>query len=83
MRAADPWKSTETTLAPHASAGVVVGLPLRGVRTPCGQSGSLCGLKLVPSKWRYLVPPTSTPQKAAGHNASRWAAQIVTIFAKI
>ena len=31
-------------------------------------SGRLRGLKLVPSKWRYLVPPTSTPQ---GHNASR------------
>ena len=36
----------------------MVGLPLRGVRTPCGQSGSLCGLKLVPSKQRYLIPPT-------------------------
>jgi hypothetical protein len=36
--------------------------------------GSFCGLKLVPAKWRYLIPPTSTPQKHAGHNASRWAA---------
>ena len=35
---------------------VVVGLPLRGVRTPCGQSGSLCDLELVPAKWRCLVP---------------------------
>ena len=25
----------------------------------CAFSGSLRGLKLVPSKWRYLVPPTS------------------------
>lgn len=22
----------------------------------------LCGLELVPAKWRYLVSPTSTPQ---------------------
>jgi len=27
------------------------------LRTPFGQSGGLCGLKLVPSKWRGLVPP--------------------------
>jgi hypothetical protein len=27
-------------------------------------SGNLRGLKLVPSKWRYLVPPTSTPEGA-------------------
>jgi hypothetical protein len=33
-----------------------VGLLLRSVRTPCGQSGALRGLKLVPSKWRCLVP---------------------------
>ena len=26
-------------------------------RTPFGQSGSLRGLKLVPAKWRFLVPP--------------------------
>jgi hypothetical protein len=25
----------------------------------CAFSGSLRGLRLVPSKWRYLVPPTS------------------------
>ena len=37
-------------------------------RTPYGQSGSLRGLKLVPIKWRCLVPPTSTPH---GHNAHR------------
>jgi len=37
-------------------------------------SGSLRGLELVPAKWHCLVPPTSTPQKHAGHNASRWAA---------
>jgi hypothetical protein len=52
---------------------VVVGLPLRGVRTPCGQSGVLHGFELVPAKWRYLLPSTSTPQKHAGHKASRWA----------
>jgi hypothetical protein len=45
---------------------MVVGLPLRGVRTPYGQSGSLRGLRLVPTKRRYLVPPQ------AG-NARRWA----------
>jgi len=45
------------------------------LRTPCGQSGSLCGLKLVPSKWRCLVPPNSTPHKHAGHNANRWVAR--------
>ena len=38
------------------SQGGLVGLLLRSVRTPFGQSGSLRGLKLVPSKWRYLVP---------------------------
>jgi len=27
-----------------------------GVRTPCGQSGSLSGLKLIPAKQRCLVP---------------------------
>ena len=30
----------------------------------CAFSGSLCGLKLVPSKRRCLVPPTSTPEGA-------------------
>jgi hypothetical protein len=25
----------------------------------CAFSGSLCGLKLIPAKRRYLVPPTS------------------------
>ncbi|HET8671068.1 MAG TPA: hypothetical protein VFM05_10705, partial [Candidatus Saccharimonadales bacterium] len=30
----------------------------------CAFSGSLCGLKLVPSKWRYLVPPTNPHQSA-------------------
>jgi hypothetical protein len=39
----------------------MVGLQLRCARTPCGQSGSLRGLKLVPAKRRYLVPPTSIP----------------------
>jgi len=32
------------------------------VRTPSGQSGSLRGLKLVPSKGRPLVPSTSPHQ---------------------
>ena len=56
----------------------------------CAFSGSLRGLELVPSKWRYLVPPTSPHQganatgtpyprkrafgKHAGQAASRWAA---------
>jgi hypothetical protein len=48
----------------------------RARRTPFGQSGSLRGLELVPSKWRSLVPPTSPHQGAnATSNASRWAAQ--------
>jgi len=34
----------------NAGAGVV------GV---CAFSGTLRGLKLIPVKWRYLVPPTS------------------------
>ncbi len=41
---------------PRKSSGAgVVGLQLRYVRTPCGQSGSLRGLRLIPVKWRYLV----------------------------
>ncbi|HET6595789.1 MAG TPA: hypothetical protein VFG81_09210, partial [Anaerolineales bacterium] len=32
------------------------GTTARGVRTPFGQSGGLRGLKLVPIKWRGLVP---------------------------
>ena len=39
-----------------------------GVRTPFGQSSGLRGLELIPAKWRYLVPPTSTPK---GDNTSR------------
>ncbi len=50
------------------SAGVVVGLLLRSVRTPCGQSGSLCGLKLVPSKRRCLVPPMLRDGNPLGKN---------------
>jgi len=46
----DLWMSTRT---------IVVGLQLRCVRMPFGQSGRLHGLKLVPSKWRCLVPLTS------------------------
>jgi hypothetical protein len=29
----------------------------RSLRTPYGQSSSLCGLELVPVKWHYLFPP--------------------------
>ena len=29
-----------------------------------GQSGNLRGLRLIPLKYRYLVPPTSTPVEA-------------------
>src|SRR5215217_3811231 len=42
----------------------------------CAFSGSLRGLESVPAKWRYLVPPTSTPQNHVGHNANRWVAFI-------
>ena len=38
---------------------VVVGLLLLRVRIPCGQSGILRGLELVPLKWCYLIPPTA------------------------
>jgi hypothetical protein len=62
------------TLAPHCvwcSAGVVVG------RFAGAFSGSLRGLKLVPSKWRYLAPPASTPQghTPLGKNALGGASQ--------
>jgi hypothetical protein len=59
-RKQEPGSRPPTTPALAGGAreyvGAVVGLLLRSVRTPCGQSGSLYGLKLVPSKWRYLVP---------------------------
>jgi hypothetical protein len=49
----------------------------------CAFSGTLCGLKLVPSKWRYLVSPTSPHQGAgATGNASRWAADVPQVFLK-
>ena len=81
----NPGIVRRATLAPDllgkscvwCSAGVVVAAQRAvlgdGVRTPCGQSGSLRGFKLVLSKWRSLVPPMlrNTPK---GHNAHRWAA---------
>jgi len=66
----------------HPNPGKV---PRDGVRTPYGQSGSLRGLELVPSKWRSLVPgerrdgAQSHPccrDPLKGHNASRWAAYV-------
>src|SRR5215212_4880539 len=59
--APDPRKSTETTLAPHVvslanHAGVVVGVG--------AFSSSLRGFRMVPAKWRPLVPPTSPHQGA-------------------
>jgi hypothetical protein len=45
--------------AAYAGAGVVAAKRAArrdGVRTPCRQSGRLRGLRLVPSKWRCLVP---------------------------
>ena len=60
----------------------MVGLLLRSVRTPFGQSGTLRGLRLILAKWRYLVPGERrdgaqsrppAPQKHAGHNTSREA----------
>jgi hypothetical protein len=65
QRALDPRKSTETTPALHQTqcgASVVVGL--LPVGTACAFSSSLRGSKLVPSKWRCLVPPTSPHQGA-------------------
>src|SRR5687768_16220274 len=58
------------TRSPAKSAGAMV-VGLQPVGTACAFSNSLRGLKLVPSKWQYLVPPTSTLK---GHNANRWAA---------
>src|SRR5215216_132780 len=58
--ALSPWESTRTA---------VVGLPPVG--TACAFLSIFLGLELIPRKWRYLVPPTSTPE---GHNANRWAA---------
>jgi hypothetical protein len=49
--------NTACTRPPTKYAGVV----MVGVGA---FSGSLRGLKLVPSKLRYLVPPTSTPEGA-------------------
>ena len=37
---------------PSAGSGRAGG----SLRTPVGQSSSLCGLKLIPAKWRCLVP---------------------------
>jgi hypothetical protein len=51
-----PAKYAGATLAPHASAGVVVGVG--------AFSGTLRGLKLVPAKRRSLSPRTSTPEGA-------------------
>jgi hypothetical protein len=56
-----PAESAGATLAPRVvclanHAGVVVGV--------AAFLGSLCHLKLVPAKWRPLVPPTSTPEGA-------------------
>ena|SRR5688500_15028033 len=58
---------------PTSYAGVVMVGP-QPVGTVCAFSGTLHGLKLVPSKWRCLVPPTSTPEGAYPQGASRTAA---------
>ncbi|HET6595615.1 MAG TPA: hypothetical protein VFG81_08335, partial [Anaerolineales bacterium] len=42
------------------------GTTARGVRTPFGQSGGLRGLKLVPIKWRGLVPGEHRVTRAVG-----------------
>jgi hypothetical protein len=78
------WTRTPATPATSSRGRVRRGCRGGSLRTPFGQSGSLRGSKLVPSKRRCLVPPTSTPQKRAGHiplgkftlgddGASRWA----------
>jgi hypothetical protein len=68
-----PCKERGVTLAPHviclANHAGVVGLLPAG--TAFAFSGSLRGLKWIPSKWRSLIPPQ-------GGNASRWVA-IVSI----
>ena len=70
-RAPDLRTSARATLAPHV---ICVGKSCRcgggSLRTPCGQSGSLRGPKLVLAKRRCLAPgwcpisPTSTPAGA-------------------
>ena len=52
----DPRKSIETTLAPHGSAGVVVGVT--------AFSSRFRGLMLVPEKRCYPISPTSPHQGA-------------------
>jgi len=59
-RAPHPWESTRT---------VVVGL--LPVGTACAFSGRLRGLRLVPAKWRCLIPPTSTPEGAYPQGATQ------------
>jgi hypothetical protein len=54
---------------------------LRGgsLRTPFGQSGSLCGLKLVPANRRCLVPEErrdGAQSRPPEGNASRWAVEM-------
>jgi hypothetical protein len=56
---------------PSVNPGVVMVAAKRaactdGVRTPYGQSGTLRGLRLVPSKWSCLVPPTSPHHPCQG-----------------
>src|SRR5687768_1316014 len=71
-----PAEYAWATLAPGASAGVVVGLLLRSVRVfgqfSWLQAGSVKAALSRPGRppgW-CPIPPTSTPK---GHNASRWA----------
>jgi hypothetical protein len=73
--APEPRKSTET---------MVVGCS--AMRTPFGQSGSLCGLKLVPSKRRCLAPgerrdgaqshPPAPPRTSLLRQSSRCTSQV-------
>jgi hypothetical protein len=70
------YRRTQRIPDPRTSTGAMVVAAKRaacrdGVRTPSGQSGSFRGLKLVPSKWRYLVPPTSGYPKGFYANADR------------
>ena len=61
-RALDPRQHLPRRAVPGSTPGLSScdcrpALRGRRARTPFGQSGSLCGLRLVPSKWRCRVPP--------------------------
>jgi hypothetical protein len=63
----------ECTRSPAESAGAIV-VGRYAVCTPYGQSSMLRGLKLVPAKWRCLIPPPAliTHTRALGRGATQY-----------